>query len=164
MEATVRRSSIAHTSIVHLLLSFTASHFLGFSARVPQSALWYFRNVLAPLRKWFKTGHDLPTRHCKLSPPHPPAPVDHATFARFKAQLPARTLSSDADMGQAVVSIILALCSGAVITLAFSGDGRSDDDLLARAGRRYDSVCVCVCEWVRFYDENPGSLMVETNL
>lgn len=55
-----------------------------------------------------------------------------------------RALSSGADMGQAAGTILivtLALCSGAVMTLAFPGDGHSDGDLLARDGRRYDSVC-----------------------
>ena len=63
-----------------------------------------------------------------------------------------RTFSSGADMGQATETILfvtLALCSGAVVMLAFPGDGHKNDDLLARDGRRYGSVCmyVCVCEW-----------------
>jgi hypothetical protein len=51
-------------------------------------------------------------------------------------------------MGQAaqtILIVMLALCSGAVVMLAFPGEGHKNDDLLARDGRRYDSVCVCVC-------------------
>jgi hypothetical protein len=48
-------------------------------------------------------------------------------------------------MGQAAQTILivtLALCSGAVVMLAFPGEGPKNDNLLARDGRRYDSVCV----------------------
>ena len=59
-----------------------------------------------------------------------------------------RAFSSGADMGQAAETILivtLALCSGAVVMLAIPDDGHKNDDLLTGDGRRYDSVCVCVC-------------------
>jgi len=80
---------------------------------------------------------------------------DDATRAGFKEQWPVRAFSSGADMGQAawtIVIVTMALCSGAVVMLAFPGDGHKNDDLLAGDGRRYDFVCVCVCVCVGFCD------------
>lgn len=90
---------------------------------------------------------NLPARHC---PPLllPRVFADDATRAGFKEQRPVRSFSSGAEMGQAaqtILIVMLALCSGAVVMLAFPGEGHKNDDLLARDGRRYDSVCVCMC-------------------
>jgi hypothetical protein len=73
--------------------------------------------------------------------------ADDATFARFIGQRLVRAFSSGADMGRSAETILiitLAFCSGAVVMLAFPDDRHDDDVLLARDGRRYDSVCVCV--------------------
>lgn len=89
---------------------------------------------------------NLPARHSSPSR----VIADDATRAGFKEQRLVRAFSSGADMGQAVETILivtLAFCSGAVVMLTFPGDGHKNDDLLARGGRRYDSVCVRVSEW-----------------